>query len=240
LSFAVPLPRGWVEGSLTKVAERLKFDGNDLEPLFAFENPTGGVLFGTWRDFKPGQIFTAQALAGDVPGMPSDWGINKNDIMSTADTNGKFDYAVLRAIGMGDGMNFSLSGTKRTVSVWIDIPVAYQDKVDTRSGLASVYYRGPVDSYPDSKVLIDSILNGMSATQVTLISPAEFKMRAASKQVAPISKSAATVATPAPAPAQKAEVVSSSAMSKEIKQKIADQMENIERAIREIKRLNAL
>jgi galactitol-specific phosphotransferase system IIB component len=222
------------------VAERLKFDGNDLEPVFAFENQAGGVLFGTWRDFKVGQIFTAQALASDVPGMPSDWGISKNDIVSASDTNGRFDYAVLRAVGMGDGMNFSPSGAKRTISLWIDIPVAYQDKGETRSGLASVYYRGPVDSYPDAKALIDTILNGMNATQVTLISVAEFKNRMAFKQALPSSKPAANSAVPSPVPAQKVEVVNSGAMSKEIKQKIINKLENLKREIRELEILIAL
>jgi hypothetical protein len=233
LSFAVQLPRGWGEGSLTKVAERLKFDGNDLEPVFAFENQAGGVLFGTWRDFKAGQIFTAQALASDVPGMPSDWGISKNDVLSTADTNARFEYAVLKAVGMGDGINFSPSGARRTVSLWIDIPVAYQDKGDTRSGLASVYYRGPVESYPDAKALIDTILNGMNATQVTLISVAEFKNRMAFKQAVPPPKPAANSAVPAPVPAQKVEVINSNSMSKEIKQKIVNKLENVKRQFRE-------
>lgn len=240
LSFVVQLPRGWGEGSLTKVAERLKFDGNDLEPVFAFENQAGGVLFGTWRDFKVGQIFTAQALASDVPGMPSDWGISRSDIVSAPDTNGRFDYAVLRAVGMGDGINFSPSGAKRTVSLWIDIPVAYQDKGDTRSGLASVYYRGPVDSYPDAKALIDTVLNGMNATQVTLISVAEFKTRMASKQAVVLPKPAPAVGASVSTAAQKVEPGNPSVNSKEIKQKITDQMEIIERATKEIKRLNGM
>ena len=196
LNFAVPLPSGWSAGSLKKVAERLKFDGNNLEPVFAFENQSGGALFGTWRDFKVGEIFTAESLANDIPSMPSEWGVNKSDILSTVDTTGRFDFAVLRAIGMGDGYNFSIKGTKRTVSIWIDIPIAYQDKADTRSGLASLYYRGPVDSFTDAKAFLDAILNGMNATQVTLISSAEFIARTSSKQ-------GGAVVTSPPLPAQK-------------------------------------
>jgi len=184
LEFTASLPRAWVTAiSSPKVKLALESDGNDMLPTFIFENPTGGVIYGTWRAFREGQIFSAEKIGAGLPGFSSEWGIKKEDIYSKVSrTNKEMEYAVLIASGPGDGVTFAASGKKRMTAIWVDIPVAYKDKMDVRSGLAGIYYRGPVEGYPEAQKIIDGIMEGLNPTRVELITISEFRRLSAPKQ----------------------------------------------------------
>jgi len=204
LDYSLLLPRAWSEGVGMKAKLALQSDGNDLLPVFSFENGTGGVIYGTWRTFREGQIFSAATIGGGIPPFSSDWGINKDDVFNKVATVGNLDYAVLIASGPGDGLAFSVASKKRMTAVWVDIPVAYKDKAGVQSGLASIYYRGPLVRYAEAKGLLDALMESLSPNQVSLMTVGEFR-----------SLFAAKATTSAPAPASKPTTQTSSATSKE-------------------------
>jgi len=184
LSFSFALPAGWSQVEPTRVLSILRSEGNELTPLFAYESPNGGLLYGTWREYSADQFVSAHAMAQDVPAMPPSWGINKRDVLSRVDKATNLDYAVMRATGLGDGLNLSLSGKVQTVSVWIDAPVTYLDKSEAKSGLVSIYFRGPLETFAQSQDVLDEFMNSLKPNQVTLLSLADYKSRTAPKQSA--------------------------------------------------------
>jgi len=232
LDFTLLLPRSWSEGSGSRARLALQSDGNDLAPAFSYESASGGVIYGTWRTFREGQIFSAATIGGDIPTFSSDWGIKKEDVFSKVAMVGNLDYAVLIASGPGDGLAFSVGSKKRMTAIWVDIPVAYKDKVSVQSGLASIYYRGPVENYAEAKALIDVLMESLNPNQVSLMTVGEFRSLYAAK---PTAAAAAPLATPAP----KAAVTTPSANSKEMKlsERVGDMERDAERLLRSIQDL---
>ena len=230
LDFSLLLPRGWSEGIGSKAKAALQSDGNDLPPAFSYESASGGVIYGTWRTFREGQIFSAETIGGGIPPFSSEWGINKGDVFSKVATVGKLDYAVLIASGPGDGLAFSMGSRKRMTAVWVDIPVAYKDKVAVQSGLASLYYRGPVEGYAEAKTLIDVLMESLNPNQVALMTVGEFRSLYAAKP---------TAAAPAATPAPKAAVTTLPANSRETKlsERVGELERDAERLLRSIQEL---
>jgi len=195
--FSLTLPRGWSVGTGARAKKALEADGNYMTPSFSFEGPNGGIIYGTWKIYDGGLIFTPESIAADNPGFPSAWGVKKEDIRSSVSKAGQIDYAVMTASGPGDGLLFSASGDKRMAAVWVDIPLAYKDKTDERSAWASLYYRGPVEGYAEAKTIYDAIMEGMRPNGVELLNLAEYRRNYAAKNVAPAARSAAPQKTEA-------------------------------------------
>jgi hypothetical protein len=230
LDFTLLLPRGWSEESGSRAKVALQSDGNELLPTFSYESASGGVIYGTWRTFREGQIFSAATIGAGIPPFSSDWGINKEDVFNKVATVGKLDYAVLIASGPGDGLEFSVTSKKRMTAVWVDIPVAYKDKASVQSGLVSLYFRGPVEVYAEAKALIDALMESLNPNQVSLMTVSEFRSLYAAKP---------TAAAPAATPAPKAAVTTSSANSKEMKlsERVGELERDAERLLRSIQEL---
>lgn len=230
LDFTLLLPRSWSEGSGSRAKVALQADGNDLAPTFSYESASGGVIYGTWRTFREGQIFSAATIGGDIPSFSSDWGIKKEDVFNKVAMVGNLDYAVLIASGPGDGLAFSVGGKKRMTAIWVDVPVAYKDKASVQSGLASIYYRGPVEGYAEGKALIDALMESLNPNQVSMMAVGEFRSLYAAKP---------TAATPAATPAPNAAVTTSSANSKEMKlsERVGDLERDAERLLKSIQEL---
>jgi len=188
--FTLTLPRGWSVSTGARAKKALEADGNYMTPSFSFEGPNGGIIYGTWKIYDGGLIFTPESIAADNPGFPSAWGVKKEDIRSSVSKAGSIDYAVMTASGPGDGLLFSASGDKRMFAVWVDIPLAYKDKTDERSAWASLYYRGPVEGYAEAKTIYDSILAGLRPNDVVLLNLAEYRRNYAAKNKASAAKPA--------------------------------------------------
>jgi hypothetical protein len=69
LEFGTQPSKGWVSNLNSKKAlDVLKSDMVELSPTFVFETPSKkGVLFGTWKEFKPGVAFLAENLNAEPP-----------------------------------------------------------------------------------------------------------------------------------------------------------------------------
>jgi hypothetical protein len=193
--FSLTLPRGWSVGTGARAKKALEADGNYMTPSFSFEGPNGGIIYGTWKIYDGGLIFTPESIAADNPGFPSAWGVKKEDIRSSVSKAGQIDYAVMTASGPGDGLLFSASGNKRMAAVWVDIPLAYKDKTDERSAWASLYYRGPVEGYAEAKTIYDAIMEGMRPNGVELLNLAEYRRSYAAKNKASAAKPAVSQVT---------------------------------------------
>ena len=230
LDYSLLLPRGWSEGIGTKATEALRSDGNDLPPAFSYESASGGVIYATWRTFREGQIFSAATIGAGIPPFSSDWGIKKEDVFNKVATVGNLDYAVLIASGPGDGLAFSMGSKKRMTAVWVDIPVAYKDKAAVQSGLASLYYRGPVEGYAEAKALIDALMESLNPNQVSLMTVGEFRSLYAAKL---------TAAAPAVTLAPKAAVTTLPVNSRETKlsERVGELERDAERLLRSIQEL---
>jgi hypothetical protein len=179
--FTLTLPRGWSVSTGARAKKALEADGNYMTPSFSFEGPNGGIIYGTWKIYDGGLIFTPESIAADNPGFPSGWGVKKEDIRSFVSKAGPIDYAVMTASGPGDGLLFSASSDKRMFAVWVDIPLAYKDKTDERSAWASLYYRGPAEGYAEAKTIYDSIMAGLRPNGVVLLNLAEYRRNYAAK-----------------------------------------------------------
>ena len=173
--FSLTLPTGWSVGSGALAKKALEADGNFMAPSFSFESTKGGVIYGTSKIYESGVIFSPESIAAENPSFPSAWGVRKEDIRSTVSKAGQVGYAVMTASGPGDGLLFSVSGDKRMTAVWIDIPVAYKDKMDVRSAWASVYYRGPVEGDAEAKNIYDAIMGGLKPNGVELMDLSEYR-----------------------------------------------------------------
>ncbi len=193
--FTLTLPRGWSVSTGARAKKALEADGNYMTPSFSFEGPNGGIIYGTWKIYDGGLIFTPESIAADNPGFPSGWGVKKEDIRSFVSKAGPIDYAVMTASGPGDGLLFSASGDKRMFAVWVDIPLAYKDKTDERSAWASLYYRGPVEGYAEAKTIYDSIMAGLRPNGVVLLNLAEYRRNYAAKNKVSAAKPAVSQIT---------------------------------------------
>jgi len=193
--FSLTLPRGWSVGTGVRAKKALEADGNYMTPSFSFESTNGGIIYGTWKIYDGGLIFTPESIAADNPSFPSAWGVKKEDIRSSVSKAGQIDYAVMTASGPGDGLLFSASSDKRMSAVWIDIPIAFKDKTDERSAWASLYYRGPLEGYAEAKTIYDGIMVGLKPNGVEILNLAEYRRNYAAKNKAPAAKSAVSQVT---------------------------------------------
>lgn len=144
LKFTAQMPRTWngSKAALDKAREVLAKDQVQLSPAFAFEGPKGNLVIGTWKELKPGVVFTASQLNADPPQFPDDWGVFPKNLMSlTGATDSGLEYSGFSVLGSGDGRNFGKGKPVRTFGAWFDLPITYQDSRGVHSGLASVYYR---------------------------------------------------------------------------------------------------
>jgi len=178
LEFGTQPSKGWVSNLNSKKAlDVLKSDMVELSPTFVFETPSKkGVLFGTWKEFKPGVAFNAEGLNAEPPPVPKEWG--KVDMKIFPQTNSDLSYAGFTVQGMGDTTSF-VKKTSQTAGAWIDIPMTYTDPTGPHSGLASLYFRGPLNEYTGpngGEKLIQKILSELQIQQgVKLIAFQDYK-----------------------------------------------------------------
>jgi hypothetical protein len=149
----------------------------ELSPTFVFETPSKkGVLFGTWKEFKPGVAFLAENLNAEPPPVPKEWG--KVDMKIFPPTSSDLNFAGFTVQGMGDTTSF-VKKVSQTAGAWIDIPMTYTDPTGPHSGLASLYFRGPSSEYTGpngGEKLIQKILSELQIQQgVKLISFQDYK-----------------------------------------------------------------
>ena len=178
LEFGTQPSKGWVSNLNSKKAlDVLKSDMVELSPTFVFETPSKkGVLFGTWKEFKPGVAFLAENLNAEPPPVPKEWG--KVDMKIFPPTSSDLNFAGFTVQGMGDTTSF-VKKVSQTAGAWIDIPMTYTDHTGPHSGLASLYFRGPSSEYTGpngGEKLIQKILSELQIQQgVTLISFQDYK-----------------------------------------------------------------
>ena len=178
LEFGTQPSKGWVSNLNSKKAlDVLKSDMVELSPTFVFETPSKkGVLFGTWKEFKPGVAFLAENLNAEPPPVPKEWG--KVDMKIFPPTSSDLNFAGFTVQGMGDTTSF-VKKVSQTAGAWIDIPMTYTDSTGPHSGLASLYFRGPSSEYTGpngGEKLIQKILSELQIQQgVTLISFQDYK-----------------------------------------------------------------
>ena len=180
LEFGTQPSKGWVSNlNSEKALDVLKSDKVELSPTFVFETPSKkGVLFGTWKEFKPGVAFLAENLNAEPPPVPKEWG--KVDMKIFPPTNSDLNFAGFTVQGMGDTTSFvKKTSPTPTTGAWIDIPMTYTDPTGNHSGLASLYFRGPSSEYTGpngGEMLIKKILSELQIQQgVKLISFQDYK-----------------------------------------------------------------
>ena len=205
--FSIPLPLNWSSGSssLARARDILSIDQIQLPPSFAFETSKGGVIFGTWKELKPGIVFTASQLYAEPPAIPQSWGIKKENLVTFKEQlSSGLEYSAFGISGLGDGKSFIGLKRYKTYGLWIDVPVTYKDSSGLHSGLASLYFRGPeIESAgPNGGVkILQKILTNIKVNpNVTLISTEHYKAEISSDQKFTEPKKAAAVIT---APAEK-------------------------------------
>lgn len=153
-SYTAQMPKSWnsTNSAFDRARETLAKDQVQLKPAFAYEGPKGNLVFGTWKELKPGVAFTVSQLNSDPPQFPEEWGISPSNLNSlNGATESGIEYSGFSVIGMGDGKNFAKGKPVKTFGVWYDLPISYQDATGTHSGLASIYYRATEsESFPSS------------------------------------------------------------------------------------------
>ena len=205
--FNVPLPLNWSSGSssLARARDILSIDQIQLPPAFAFETSKGGVIFGTWKELKPGIVFTASQLYAEPPAIPQSWGIKKENLNTFKEQlSSGLEYSAFGISGLGDGKSFTGLKRYKTYGLWIDVPVTYKDSSGLHSSLASLYFRGPeIESAGPNggvKILQKILTNIKINPNVTLISTEQYKAEISLNQKVTEPKKVAAVIT---APAEK-------------------------------------
>ena len=172
--FRVVDPMGWKASTeaILQAENILKYEGVKLAPSFAYTNSSGSLVFGTIKILRDGLAFSAQQLASNVPQFPEAWGVKSNEVQNTSGrTDYGLEFAVMRASGPGDGKVFGRGKPYKTIGVWIDIPVQYQDSNGYRSVLISLFFRG-FDSKKSSdenflRLIMNSIIPNPGASIIT-------------------------------------------------------------------------
>jgi len=145
-SFSVSETGTWTptQAAMKKAAEILKFENVNLEPTFAIENGSGKMIYGTWKELRAESTITAETLSDGIPAFPEEWGLKNPKLENyTGTSKSGFEYAFLRVLGQGDGKIFGKNKPKKTVGIWIDMPIKYEDSSGiSRQALISLYYRG--------------------------------------------------------------------------------------------------
>lgn len=141
----------------------LKYEGVKLTPSFAYINSSGALVYGTLKILRDGLAFSAEQLASSVPQFPEAWGIKNNVVQNTSGrTDSGLDFAVMRVSGPGDGKFFGRGKPYKTLGVWIDIPVQYQDINGYHSILISLFYRSFDSKKPSDENFLKSVMNSIS------------------------------------------------------------------------------
>jgi len=141
----------------------LKYEGVKLTPSFAFVHSSSGLVYGTLKILRDGLAFSAEQLASSVPQFPEAWGIKNNVVQNTSGrTDSGLDFAVMRVSGPGDGKFFGRGKPYKTLGVWIDIPVQYQDINGYHSILISLFYRSFDSKKPSDENFLKSVMNSIS------------------------------------------------------------------------------
>ena len=163
--FRVVDPMGWKASTeaILQAENILKYEGVKLAPSFAYSNNSGSLVFGTIKILRDGLAFSAQQLASNVPQFPEAWGVKSNEIQNTSGrTDYGLEFAVMRASGPGDGKVFGRGKPYKTIGVWIDIPVQYQDANGYRSVLISLFFRGFDSKKSSDENFLRLIMNSIS------------------------------------------------------------------------------
>jgi hypothetical protein len=181
--YSTQMPRTWVSTSLTfdKAQQILSKDQVQLKPVFAYEGPKGNLVFGTWKELKPGVAFTAAQLSSDAPQFPDDWGVLTSSLSAfTGATDSGIEYSGFSILGAGDGKNFGKGKPIRTFGVWFDLPISYKDSNGLHSGLASIYYRSNESESTNASAGVKFVQNLISKLQlapgVVKISAEQYKL----------------------------------------------------------------
>lgn len=141
----------------------LKYEGVKLTPSFAYTNSSGSLVYGTLKIFRDGLAFSAEQLASSMPQFPEAWGIKNNGVQNNSESSvSGLRFAVMRVSGPGDGKIFGRGKPYKTLGVWIDIPVQYQDINGYHSVLISLFYRGFDSKKFSDENFLKSVINSIS------------------------------------------------------------------------------
>jgi len=141
----------------------LKHEGVKLAPSFAYSNGAGSLVFGTIKILRDGLAFSAQQLASNVPQFPETWGVKNSEVQNSSGlTDYGLEFAVMRVSGPGDGRIFGRGKQYKTIGVWIDIPVQYQDINGYHSVLISLFYRGFDSKRSPDENFLKLVMNSIS------------------------------------------------------------------------------
>jgi hypothetical protein len=186
-AFKVSDQMGWRASAeaISQAESILKHEGVKLAPSFAFSNGSGSLVFGTIKILRDGLAFTAQQLASNVPQFPETWGVKNNEVQNASGrTDYGLEFAVMRVSGPGDGKVFGRGKSYKTVGVWIDIPVQYQDINGYHSVLISLFYRGFDSKKSSDENFLKLVMNSISPTTGTsIITDKMYKAQFESPQV---------------------------------------------------------
>jgi hypothetical protein len=170
---------GWKSSpeSSAHVENIFRHEGVKLAPSFAFTNSYGSLVFGAVKKLRDGLTFSADQLSSNVPQFPEAWGIKNNDVQnSSGRTDQGLEFAVMRVSGPGDGKIFGKGKLYKTLGVWIDIPVQYQDLNGYHSVLISLFYRGYDSKRPSDENFLRSIMNSIAPIAgVSIITEKKYK-----------------------------------------------------------------
>ena len=163
--FKVADKMGWKASLDAKLqAENiLKYEQIKLTPSFAYTNSSGSLVYGTLKIFRDGLAFSAEQLASSMPQFPEAWGIKNNGVQNNSESSvSGLRFAVMRVSGPGDGKIFGRGKPYKTLGVWIDIPVQYQDINGYHSVLISLFYRGFDSKKFSDENFLKSVINSIS------------------------------------------------------------------------------
>jgi hypothetical protein len=169
VDFKVTAPSGWkIKDSpeaVSKVADILADEGIKFKQNFVFANEkTGALLFGYWNEFPRGFAFEASQALDREPTFPDSWGIDPGQVTSGVKTSYKalenkgIEYAIVRAVGMGDGKTFvGKSKSLKTLAIWANVPIQYESQSKSGAGMIMLQYRGPdFNDGKNTKLLVDT------------------------------------------------------------------------------------
>ena len=184
--FKVADQSGWKSSpdATLHVENIFKYEGVKLAPSFVFTNSYGSLVFGAVKKLREGLTFSADQLSSNVPQFPEAWGIKNNEVQnSSGRTDYGLEFAVMRVSGPGDGKVFGKGKLYKTLGVWIDIPVQYQDLNGYHSVLISLFYRGYDSKRSSDENFLKSIMNSiMPIGGVSIVTEKKYKAQFQSTQ----------------------------------------------------------
>ncbi len=148
LEFATSLPAGWKAGMEAEKKANEILESEAVKPKASFAamfGSKGPIIYATWSVFPEGFAVTAASIVGGVSEstFPSEWKMVPSELkLDTKMLPNRIEYAYARILGTGNGKQFGGAAGIKTVAIWIDIPVAYQDGDKVSGGMASLYLRG--------------------------------------------------------------------------------------------------